>query len=60
MRIVRASEASEGDFMSVMGAWWEIRRINPTQHDPAKLQFLLEGGRSIILNVDDMVLLLEL
>jgi hypothetical protein len=57
-KLRRAHEVSVGDFMSVMGAWWEVARIKRTLTD--KLEFTLEQDRAIILNPDDMVMLLDL
>jgi hypothetical protein len=60
VRLLRAYEVDEGEFLSVMGAWYEVRRIVPTLHTPAKLAFTFENNRTIIYNPDDLVLILDL
>jgi hypothetical protein len=60
VKLQKASETSVGDFVSMYGAWYEVSSIKATFHNPPKLAFTFENGKTVIFNADDTLLLLDM
>jgi hypothetical protein len=60
VKLQKASEVSVGDFVSMYGAWYEVASIKATFHNPPKLAFTFENGKTVIFNPEDVLLLLDL